>query len=52
MKIKDIINIKITVEDDIQLIWYGHLQKISEKRLPKQDLEWIPEEHKRMRSRK
>ena len=34
-----------TIIDDIktkQLIWYGHVQRMAENRLPKQILTWTP----------
>ena len=49
-------DVKHSLVDDIktkQLIWYGHLQRMSHERLPKQILEWSPRgRRKRGRPRK
>lgn len=44
-RIREIMNVKHTIVDDIntkQLRWYGHVQRMSEERLPKQILTWTP----------
>ena len=55
-KIREIMDVKHSLVDDIktkQLIWYGHVQRMSQERLPKQILEWSPRERrKRERPRK
>jgi hypothetical protein len=36
--------------DDIctkQLVWYGHLKRMDEERLPRRNLNWIPTERRK-----
>ena len=54
---KDVINISIGLEETIikqieqnQLTWYGHIQRVTEERLPKIALKWMPKQ-KRARGR-
>ncbi|XP_044760850.1 uncharacterized protein LOC123318297 [Coccinella septempunctata] len=44
-RIRDIMGIKHTIVDDIrtkQLVWFGHVQRMPEDRIPKQTLLWKP----------
>ena len=44
-RIREIMGVTHTIIDDIktkQLIWYGHVQRMAENRLPKQILTWTP----------
>lgn len=44
-RIREIMNVDHTIVDDIrdkQLIWFGHVQRMPQSRLPKQVLEWRP----------
>lgn len=44
-RIREVMGIKHTIVEDIkikQLKWYGHVQRMSTERLPKQILQWTP----------
>ena len=44
-RIREIMEVKHTIVDDIknsQLIWYGHVQRMAEIRIPKQIINWKP----------
>ena len=43
MGVKDDLDVIDIIEQKI-LIWYGHVNRMSDKRLPKLIMEWIPEE--------
>lgn len=48
--IKNRMGIEGTIMKDIerrQLIWYGHVNRMNDERLPKQCLEWQPPEHRK-----
>ncbi|XP_044760299.1 uncharacterized protein LOC123317755 [Coccinella septempunctata] len=48
--VKEMMGIEGTLMDDIekrQLIWYGHIQRMSETRLPKQVMNWQPAERRK-----
>ena len=50
--IKEIMGVKddsdiIDVIEQKRLIWYGHVNRMSDKRLPKLIMEWIPEERRK-----
>lgn len=48
-RIRDIMGISHAIVNDIktkQSIWYSHVQIMSDDRLPKQILRWIPQEKK------
>lgn len=49
-RIREIMGVRKTITDDIktkQLIWYGHVQRMTEDRLPKQILTWAPHGRRR-----
>ena len=49
-RIREIMGVGHTIVDDIktkQLIWYGHVQRMAENRLPKQILLWTPQGRRR-----
>jgi len=49
-RIRQIMKVQGTIVDDIgtqQLRWYGHVQRMSGDRLPKQILEWTPQGRRR-----
>lgn len=42
---KEIMKVEDTIVDEVrtkQLVWYGHVQRMEENRLPKQVLTWNP----------
>ncbi|XP_044764516.1 uncharacterized protein LOC123321077 [Coccinella septempunctata] len=48
--IKENMGVKETVTELIerkQLVWYGHVQRMAEHRLPKKVMRWIPPEHRK-----
>lgn len=48
--IREIMNVEKTILDHIQekqLSWYGHVQRMSEHRIPKQIMNWNPLEHRK-----
>ncbi|XP_044760889.1 uncharacterized protein LOC123318344 [Coccinella septempunctata] len=49
-RVREIMGSKHTITDDIktkQLIWYGHVQRMPDNRLPKQILTWTPRGRRR-----
>jgi hypothetical protein len=49
-RIKEIMDLDKTIIDRVeekQLIWYGHLQRMSEERWPKKIWEWTPQGRRR-----
>ena len=49
-RIREIMEVRHTIVDDIktkQLIWYGHVQRMADNRLPKQILLWTPHGRRR-----
>lgn len=49
-RIREIMDVKKTILDEIeqrQLIWYGHVERMADERLPKQILKWTPTERKK-----
>ena len=48
--IKEEMGVQKTIIDCIeekQLIWYGHVQRMGQDRLPKKTMRWIPREHRK-----
>ncbi|XP_030747138.1 uncharacterized protein LOC115875773 [Sitophilus oryzae] len=49
-KIRESMHIQHTIIDEIerrQLVWYGHVEIMSEDRIPKKVLKWIPSERRK-----
>jgi hypothetical protein len=49
-RIKEIMDLDKTIIDRVeekQLVWYGHLQRMSEERWPKKIWEWTPQGRRR-----
>ncbi|CAG9839790.1 unnamed protein product [Diabrotica balteata] len=48
--IRNIMGVKSTIIDEIQrrqLIWYGHVERMDDDRLPNQILKWTPRERRK-----
>lgn len=48
--IRDKMHIKNTILDEIErkkLLWYGHMQRMEESRIPKKAFEWQPVERRK-----
>lgn len=52
-RVREIMNVETTILEEInqrkQLYWYGHVQRMSDERIPKQVLNWVPIERKTKR---
>ncbi|XP_045477899.1 uncharacterized protein LOC123683046 [Harmonia axyridis] len=49
-EIRRLMGVDGTLYEDIeakQLIWYGHLQRMDEQRLPKKVFEWVPAQRRK-----
>lgn len=49
-RIREMMSVECTIMDNIekrQLIWFGYVRRMAEKRLPKIVMDWIPPERKK-----
>lgn len=49
-RIREIMKVGQTIIDEVQrrqLVWYGHVERMNNGRIPKQILQWVPTERKK-----